>query len=627
MLELVSIFAVYALLQKFLVDKLLIRRIKLATTTEAAIRCRAKLKSRRRMFFGVYLCLIVCFYTWLSILATRETGKFDVDDWRWVIMFPILGYVYLVSGKNLLRMMGNISTFTKDVFLGQTNEYALYLRGFETDDYTSEAKYIAREKDVLRRFKRKRNGRLRFSEYYFTRALQTRLPVCAVGMSKEVEAPAGAYRIYLEDATWKQDVRELMERAKEIYILVSDRPSCIWEIEQSLDMLHKTTFIVDDRGRYGKFRDLGLGVGGNFKMPIIPTPAYDYQTSDFVTIKIGKEEVECNSYENSVVGYSRLLGVPIPKSRKSRTGCGCLCTVLFSILILFILVYFSQESERKDEQKNREILNEYSEIQNYGTHLPVETVLGKIRILPPEDSVEVKTETQLYSRLDSMESDQFKCLKRYYNKHLPSESDLIVDGTLDILAVKVWNDTKFSAGMFRRQMEAERADIPVGKVIASDMRHNVEINGKVYDSYCVTNRVAAVSDITDEAFIYSVLAEEHLLADVQVQVYYTVQSTRFIRISEQVLILRARNVARDKDEATKLIVVQGKRLERWGAVIAACCNLGSKDIDSVNKDSTPNVTLDAKEDTATEGKQGVGMLMPLILIGIVWFVVRKLWGR
>ena len=195
MLELVAIFAVYALLQKFLVDKLLIRRIKLATTTEAAIRCRAKLKSRRRMFFGVYLCLIVCFYTWLSILATRETGKFDVDDWRWVIMFPILGYVYLVSGKNLLRMMGNISTFTKDVFLGQTNEYALYLRGFETDDYTSEAKYIAREKDVLRRFKRKRNGRLRFSEYYFTRALQTRLPVCAVGMSKEVEAPAGAYRI------------------------------------------------------------------------------------------------------------------------------------------------------------------------------------------------------------------------------------------------------------------------------------------------------------------------------------------------------------------------------------------------------------------------------------------------
>ena len=47
-------------------------------------------------------------------------------------------------------------------------------------------------------------------------------------------------------------------------------------------------------------------------------------------------------------------------------------------------------------------------------------------------------------------------------------------------------------------------------------------------------------------------------------------------------------------------------LKGGGAVIAACCNLGSKDIDSVNKDSTPNVTLDAKEDIATEGKQGVG---------------------
>lgn len=627
MLEIVAIFAVYALLQKFLVDKLLIRRIKLATTTEAAIRCRAKLKSCRRMFFGAYLCLIVCFHTWLSILATRETGKFDVDDWRWVITFPILGYVYLVSGKNLLRMLGNISTFTKDVFLGQTNEYALYLRGFETDDYTSEAKYIAREKDVLRRLKRKRNGRLRFSEYYFTRALQTRLPVCAVGMSKEVEAPAGAYRIYLEDATWKQDVRELMERAKEIYILVSDRPSCIWEIEQSLDMLHKTTFIVDDRGRYGKFRDLGLGVGGNFKMPIIPTPAYDYQTSDFVAIKIGKEEVECNSYENSVVGYSRLLGVPIHKSQKSRTGCGCLCTVLFSILILFILVYFSQESERKDEQKNREILNEYSEIRNYDTHLPVETVLGEVRILPPEDSVEVKPETQLYSRLDSMEPKQFKCLKKYYNKHLPSESNLIVDGTLDILSVKVWNDTKFSAGMFRRQMEAERADIPVGKVTASDVRQNVEIDGKIYDSYSITNSVAAVSDITDTAFTYSLFMEEYLLADAQVQVYYTVQTIRFIRISETILMLRERNVVRDKEEATKLIAAQGKRLERWGAVIAACNSLDQKDVDGGNKNLVSDVTVDAKDDAATEGRQGVGILIPLVLLVIGWFVVRKLWGR
>ena len=625
MLEFVAIFAVYAFLQKFIVDKLLVSRIKSATTTEAAIRYRAKLKSRRLLFFGVFLCLIVCFYAWLSILAMRETGKFEVDHWRWAIMLPIFGYAYLVSGKNFSRLIGNISTFTKDKFLEQANEYALYLRGFETDDYTSESKYIAREKDVLRRFKRNRNARFRFSEYYFTRALQTRMPVCAVGMSKEVEAPAGACRIYLEDARWKQDVRDLMARAKEIYILVSDRPSCIWEIEQSWDMLDKTTFIVDDRIRYEKVRAVWKDKG--IAMPIIPIPAYDYHISDFVAMRIGKAGIACNTYENSVVGYSRLLGVPIPKLRKSRMGCGCLCTVLFSFLILFMLVYFGQESERKVEQKNREILNEYSEIQNYGTHLPVETVLGKIRILPPEDSVEVKAETPLYSRLDSMEDSQIKCLKRYYNKHLPSESDFILDGTLDILAVKVWNDTKFSAGMFRRQMEAERANIPVGKVMASDVRHNVEINGKIHDSYCITNRVAAISDITDTAFAYSLLVEEHVLADAQEQLYYTVQTIRFIRISEMVLMLRARNVAQDKGEIKKLIAVQGKCLERWEAVIAAICSLNQKDADNVNKDAVPDVAVGRKEDVATEGKQGVGLLVPLALIGIVWFVARKLWRR
>ena len=190
---------------------------------------------------------------------------------------------------------------------------------------------------------------------------------------------------------------------------------------------------------------------------------------------------------------------------------------------------------------------------------------------------------------------------------------------------KAWNGTKFSAGMFRRQMEAERAEFPVGKVTASDVRQNAEIDGKIYDSYCMTNRVAAVSDITDTAFTYSLLVEEHLLADAQVQVYYTVQSIRFLRISETILMLRARNVVRDKDETIKHIAAQGKRLERWGAVIAACCNLNQKDIDSVNKDPIPDVPVGAKEDAVTG--EGFGMLIPLVLTGIVLFVVRKLWRR
>ena len=73
MLEFVAIFAVYAFLQKFIVDKLLVSRIKSATTTEAAIRYRAKLKSRRLLFFGLSLfdCLFLC----LAVDSRNERNR------------------------------------------------------------------------------------------------------------------------------------------------------------------------------------------------------------------------------------------------------------------------------------------------------------------------------------------------------------------------------------------------------------------------------------------------------------------------------------------------------------------------------------------------------------------------
>lgn len=122
------------------------------------------------------------------------------------------------------------------------SKFVLYLRGFAQDNYS------LGQIDLSKRRKNLNN----FSEAHFINILKQYMPVYAVGMTKELNAPIGAERIYLNDTEWEQEVLSLMNKASLIVILLNDSLSCIWEIRESNQFKNKVVFISHNReiGKY-----------------------------------------------------------------------------------------------------------------------------------------------------------------------------------------------------------------------------------------------------------------------------------------------------------------------------------------------------------------------------------------
>ena len=192
--------------------------------------------------------LILILYSTIEIAIAAITTNFEdpqniVNSIRNIALTGIAMYIYLRKQNGAIKAIGNISTFSKCDFLEQHKKYCLFLRGFEQDDYSHDP--MVSEKTYES-----------FSEYEFTSLIMQSVPVCAVGMTKEVNSPRGATRVYLNDDSWQNDVLELMEKSQAIYILVNDRESCVWEIEQSIKMLAKTVYIIDDIQKFENVRQL-----------------------------------------------------------------------------------------------------------------------------------------------------------------------------------------------------------------------------------------------------------------------------------------------------------------------------------------------------------------------------------
>ena len=122
--------------------------------------------------------------------------------------------------------------------------FILYLRGFSYDNYSISFKEA--EKGLENSYD--------FSEVHFISILKQFMPVYAVGMTKELESPIGAERIYLDDKEWKKEVLELMQKAVLIVILLNDSQSCIWEIAKSDQYKEKTVLISNYPGMLLKIR-------------------------------------------------------------------------------------------------------------------------------------------------------------------------------------------------------------------------------------------------------------------------------------------------------------------------------------------------------------------------------------
>ena len=289
MIDVIVFFVIFLCLQELLIDLPARRFIKKSNSTEVAISVRDAVRTKRRYFL---LISIVCFYAYSLFSSFVFSGKdFSLRDsvYECVKLFvadAIVLFWYFVSMKAIMRHLGNISTFSKESFLNNYSRFVLYLRGFEDDDYSKKHHF-------------KRMG---FSEYQMVRLLKTRIQVCAVGMTKELDSPDGAIRVYVNDNSWKNDVRELMDKSESIYILVNDRPSCIWEIEQSADLKSKTVYLVDSIVRY-------LGVQSKLSNVLdLPTLPCDSNKPVNYSVSYVDGQYVVNSFSNTIEDYAGAIG-------------------------------------------------------------------------------------------------------------------------------------------------------------------------------------------------------------------------------------------------------------------------------------------------------------------------------
>lgn len=165
----------------------------------------------------------------------RESGYFSSPIF-WIIFFLIWIY-YMVL------MLTNSSYSPYEIVTSMTNKdvkknYVLFLRGFGSDNYLS----------VSYQDKNKRKDY--FSEHHFMRRLSFIQNAYAVGRPEELKNPSGATRVYLDNESWQSDVRELMNKAKCVIILVNDKPNCVWEIAQSEKIKAKVIYIVNNKNKY-----------------------------------------------------------------------------------------------------------------------------------------------------------------------------------------------------------------------------------------------------------------------------------------------------------------------------------------------------------------------------------------
>lgn len=551
-IQIAIIFAIYRLLQKCLIDWPLARRIKCSKNVKDAIACRRKLKFRRRLFLIVYILIVLVLPNlFQTIEAIQTTGIVDPRYFLWVLILLLLLYSYLISSKNLDRLMGNLSLSEKTAFLSNSKDYVLYLRGFETDDYSSESKQYKNLKDSSR-----------FSEYYFTRVLQSKTTVCAVGMPKEVDAPIGAQRVYLNDETWQEDVLDLMRSAKEIYILVNDRPSCIWEICQSLSMVDKTIFLVDDRAKYDKVRQLGYEHGIVF--PEIPLPA-EAHSHDFVAIRFKGGNADYRLYDKSVVGYAKMLEVPVPHIRKPGSiGCGTSCVAVLILLPIFIFIgMMGAQLEQEAYNTPKPYDHDYGSL--------VSNVLDNVTIPSPENSVEVIRGSETFTELEKNDEGAVIGLKRFCHKRDSGLVDHPLDGVMDVvIAAPIHVKQKWQPSSFKRAMEKERELIVIGKILSSQTKNNYQVEKITYDKYEMNSTCVFVSEVSDKAFSFSTLLVEKLVKEDQKITLCTLGTCRCILVRGRILMLRARDVFLDREEAMRQIAEQNKRLEKWSAIIETC---------------------------------------------------------
>lgn len=255
-------------------DKKAKENISRAEDAKEAIEMRKKLLAKRQAVFISYVAIYSVIVTILGLVIIN-------------ISYVLILVVILLIANNTPKtdISGNLSFYSHKRFLEENEKFYLFLRGFNDD--TPFGSKDAQEKE-------------KFNESVFAETIDYALgiPICALGMTKEIDSPIGAKRIYVDDNTWQEKVLELMNKAERIFILVNDRSSCIWEIEQSISLLDKTVFIADNRERY---QEVKARMGQRLALPEV--------SPDIELPLFFRSSEDAKHFENTYSGYLDIVGI------------------------------------------------------------------------------------------------------------------------------------------------------------------------------------------------------------------------------------------------------------------------------------------------------------------------------
>lgn len=350
----------------------------------AAVLARARLKRESRVLIIMFHILVILFTSALAI------GVFiiDLEDYNLnkIIIIPVLVFVAILFIISLFKniKIDNISVMETSDVINCSDHYALYLRAFESD----QRRRVFKEEDFVQAL------------------LDQQVVTFAVGLPEEIDASPGAQRVYINNDTWQEEVRLMMNHAKCLFLRICDTEPCLWEVKQALSLNKELYIIIDNADEYaivsnkcdGLPQNISIKQGMYVIYKRLPDGSWEKQSLDEVDEDSSYDDAYKESYtEGLLERFPMPSDAEIYEYENSIEG-------LFSNLINgweiqyvdpvaerimeLIDIYCSNFGETDDE--NVDVLEVSENIQNY---------LDKLRRIHPLSDQLMKRREELFDKV------------------------------------------------------------------------------------------------------------------------------------------------------------------------------------------------------------------------------------
>lgn len=196
----------------------------------SAVMVRARIKWIRIVLNIVYHILVILITGWSAVFLFIYGNSvfFGIMNAFLPASICLASVVSLFFNKS-----SNISLLEATDVVKQKSPYALYLRAFKSD--LSRRNF--NEEDLVQKL------------------LQQKVVTYAVGLPEEVDAFPGAKRVYINDNTWQEEVRLMINGATYVFLRVCNTDPCLWELEQALSHSNNLYIIIENAKEYETVRE------------------------------------------------------------------------------------------------------------------------------------------------------------------------------------------------------------------------------------------------------------------------------------------------------------------------------------------------------------------------------------